>query len=160
MLALFPVEFIQPSIKVVRTKEIVAQHLKGISGKFNIVLLEMLNKKLPYDLAAFATRFAIMVIERFWMLSFQQIVEPAPIRIRKADEPSRRVHARCRGEVSIGTVLAKVSLFGSWLMPFGGRVKGLRQVNCRLPFVTSLAEHALTTNALKTTLRQKPPMEE
>jgi hypothetical protein len=46
----------------VRTKEILAQHFKSVSGDFNIVLLEMVSKELPHYLAAFAARMAGTVI--------------------------------------------------------------------------------------------------
>ena len=54
-----------------RTEEVLAEHIKGISADLNVVFLQMLAKEILHYPAASAASCGIVVVERLRMRRFQ-----------------------------------------------------------------------------------------
>src|SRR6266446_3663836 len=95
---------------MVRTEEVLAQHIKSISTDLDAVFLQVSTKEIRHELAATAASLGIVIVECLGMSILQQVVEPGPVRIGEADEVPHGIHPRRAGEIRVGALLAKVLL--------------------------------------------------
>lgn len=95
---------------MVRSKEVRAEHVEGVTRDFNAVLFEAFAEEGPHDLARLAARLAVMVVERFRVGFLQKIVELESIRIGQADQAAHRVHAGRICVVGVSAGLAEMAL--------------------------------------------------
>ena len=112
---------------------------------FNTVLLELFPQELPRQHTPTPAGLGVVVVESLRMRFLQQVLEPRPVGIGKANQVSEGIHTRRAGEVCVSALLAKVLLLRSSL-PWHSFVKSLRQVSRSFSLMAHLAKHKLTSS--------------
>ena len=131
---------------MVRTEEILAEHIKGISADLDTVFLQMFAKEILHYPASSAASRGIVVVERLRMCRFQYVVELGPVRIGQADQITHGVHSRRAGEVLVGAALTEMLLLCSSLLPGNAAVSCVREMHCPLSLLAYLAQHNANAN--------------
>jgi hypothetical protein len=137
-----PSAFLSPAL-IHSAEKVVTQHAKRVLVDSDVLLLELFAEEIINDAASAPASLHIVTVERFWIRFLQQLIEPAPIIVRKADEPAARIHPWRAGEIGVGALLAEVLFPCSSLLASHRFVDRGCEVYQSFPLLTHFAKHTI-----------------